>query len=80
MLYTTLIFTLITILVIGSGLHPILERCEVMAKPEEVELEDASQQQQERSQCCSRFKAYIYNFNANYFAPIFIRVQVAQGN
>ena len=35
MLYTTLIFTLITILVIGSGLHPILERCEVMAKPEE---------------------------------------------
>ena len=30
MLYTTLVFTLITILIVGSGLNPVLEKCEVM--------------------------------------------------
>lgn len=34
MLYTTLVFTLITILVIGSCLNPIMANCDVQRKPD----------------------------------------------
>ena len=34
MLYTTLIFTLISILIIGSCLNPIMANCDVQRKPD----------------------------------------------
>ena len=71
MLYTTLVFTLITILLIGSSLHPIMERCEVTRKPlgEEAEPEDQSERK-----CCGYFKDVVTNFNENYFKPLFVRI------
>lgn len=35
MLFTTIVFTLITILLIGSILYPILVRCDVIRKPDD---------------------------------------------
>jgi NhaP-type Na+/H+ or K+/H+ antiporter len=35
MLFTTIVFTLITILLVGSCLYPILVRCDVIRKPDD---------------------------------------------
>lgn len=58
MLSITLIYSLITILIIGSSLNPILARCDVLAKPKnEVEPEETEETEEEsRKRCCGNFK------------------------
>ena len=76
-LYTTMVFTLITILGVGSFLQPILTKCDVMRKPtsERSSLKEMQNEgdEAEREKCCLKGKIYLYNFNVNYFAPFFIR-------
>ena len=56
MLYTTLSFSLITILLIGSGLNPILEKCEVQNKKnepnEEQRRSSVGRIRPEDTRCC----------------------------
>lgn len=76
-LYTTMVFTLITILGVGSFLQPILTTCDVMRKPTSERSNQKEMQNEgdesEREKCCLKGKIYLYNFNVNYFAPFFIR-------
>jgi len=74
MLIITIIYSLITILGVGSILNPIMKRCDVLSKKgsSTQEISDISG---EKKRCCASFKNFIVNFNQQYFAPIFIRSQ-----
>ena len=82
MLSLTLIYALITILVVGSLLNPILDRWTDGVKggvkdanPEaivEANLDDGPEQ---KKKCCSDFKRGLKSFDQKYFAPLFIRKQ-----
>lgn len=73
MLSLTLIYALLTILGIGSILNPLLIKCDVTSKPGEVVDKDAGPEGEGKKRCCQNFKRIVYNFNENFFAPIFIR-------
>lgn len=82
MLSLTLIYALITILVVGSMLNPILDRWTDGVKggvkdaaPEvaaEANLDDGPE---ENKKCCGDFKRGLKSFDQKYFAPLFIRKQ-----
>ena len=79
MLYLTVIYGLITILIVGSILHPVLIKCEVTrgAQPEppsSLQAEPQPKDSSENVRCCKRLKTVLYNFNHVYFAPLFIKV------
>ena len=83
MLFTTMLFTLITILGVGSGLHPFLTWAGVMRTLEpsaDGEGRAGSSVSQaslpERDRCCLKCKRYLYNFNEVYFKPLFVRREV----
>jgi len=80
MLSLTLIYALITILVVGSMLNPILDRWTDGVKggvkdaaPEvAAEGDDGAEP---NKKCCSDFKRGLKSFDQKYFAPLFIRKQ-----
>lgn len=72
MLVITIIYSLLTILGIGSILNPILKKCDVLAKPID-ENEIIEEEAGEKKKCCSNLKNCLIHFNQRYFAPIFIR-------
>ena len=55
MLSITLIYALMTILIVGSSLNPILARCDVLAKPK-GEAEPEETEEESRKRCCGNFK------------------------
>jgi NhaP-type Na+/H+ or K+/H+ antiporter len=83
MLAITLIYSLVTILGIGSILNPILTKCEVRRKPgadqpepEEVNPvtnPDNQDNTGERKRCCQDFKRLVSYLNQHYFSPVFIK-------
>lgn len=78
MLSITLIYSLMTILIIGSSLNPILARCDVLAKPKDSTAPDNSQdieesEEESRKRCCGNFKGILKRFDREYISPIFIR-------
>lgn len=80
MLYLTIIYGLITILIVGSILHPVLVKCEVTKQaqgeaPSSLQAEAQPKDTSEKVRCCKKFKAVMYNFNHVYFAPLFIKVE-----
>jgi solute carrier family 9 (sodium/hydrogen exchanger), member 8 len=58
MLVITIIYALLTILGVGSILNPILEKCDVLAKPQNNER-DQENNFGEQTRCCARFKNWI---------------------
>lgn len=80
MLYLTTIYGLITILIVGSILQPVLVKCEVTKQAEgearsDLQVESQPKDPQEKVRCCKKFKGIMYNFNHVYFAPLFIKVE-----
>lgn len=84
MLYLTIIYGLITILFVGSILHPVLVKCEVTkqsqreapaAAASSLQMDNQPKDSQEKVRCCKKFKSIMYNFNHVYFAPLFIKVE-----
>lgn len=65
-LVTTLVYSLITVLGLGSVLHPVLTWADVMRKPEQGEQEPTKN-------CSNSLKSSLSTFDTNYFAPLFIR-------
>lgn len=67
-LITTLMYSLLTILGFGSILNPVFVRMDVKNKPaplgEEVHQTD---------NCSNRLKKGMASFDANFFAPLFIK-------
>jgi hypothetical protein len=63
MLSITIIYALITILGVGSILHPILHKCEVLSKPlgenYPREEQENMNNEEERKKCCSKFKKMV---------------------
>ena len=72
MLTITLFYALFTILIVGSILNPILERCDVLAK-EETEQIAEEDNEGEQGSCCLKFKKKLVEFDQRWFAPVFIR-------
>jgi len=82
MLSLTLIYALMTILIVGSLLNPILDRWTDGVKggvkdmePEVIAEANPDDGPEERKKCCSDFKRGLKNFDQRYFAPLFIRKQ-----
>ena len=71
-LIDTLLYSLFTILVFGSVLHPLLNKMDVKNKSIVVE-EQIEVLEERRQNCCNRFKQNLSWFDTNYFAPIFIK-------
>lgn len=66
-LANTLVYSLITVLGLGTFLNPVLTWADVMRKPEplgEVEKTD---------NCSNRMKKSLGLFDTDYFAPLFIK-------
>jgi NhaP-type Na+/H+ or K+/H+ antiporter len=70
-LIDTLCFSLVTILIQGSIMNPVLSKCDVKQKPElpgqENDITGTSQN------WFNRFKLRVRNFDNSYFAPLFIK-------
>lgn len=66
-LIDTLLYSFLTILGIGSILHPILVRMDVQRK------DNVDDQRPVTDNCCNRLKARIIRFNSEYFSPLFIK-------
>jgi NhaP-type Na+/H+ or K+/H+ antiporter len=70
----TLLYSFLTILIVGSILNPVLAKCDVKRKtlsPEAlaaIELEDEG-----RQGCCVRFKRTLAEFDHEHFSPLFIK-------
>jgi hypothetical protein len=82
MLSLTLIYALITILIVGSLLNPILERWADGVKggatdenPAAIAEAQPDEGPEQRKKCCADFKRGLKNFDQKYFAPLFIRKQ-----
>jgi sodium/hydrogen exchanger 8 len=82
MLSLTLIYALITILIVGSMLNPILDRWTDGVKggvkdanPEAIAEANPDDGPEGKKKCCSGFKRGLKNFDEKYFAPLFIRKQ-----
>ena len=74
MLTITLFYALFTILIVGSILNPILERCDVLAKEgSEEQVPDEDINEGEKGNCCLKFKKKLVEFDQRWFAPVFIR-------
>ena len=76
-----MIYSLMTILGIGSALNPILDKCGVLQQsPSENELEDLTNDSQrndtnsvetKKCKCCHRLKSMLFNMDRKYLMPIF---------
>ena len=65
-LITTLVYSLITILGLGTVLHPVLTWADVKNKPKPASENDES------NNCINRVKNSLSSFDTNYFSPLFI--------
>jgi hypothetical protein len=65
-LVTTLVYSLITILGLGTGLYPFLTYMDVKNKP-------ADKEPDQTPNCSNRAKQAISRFDTYYFSPLFIK-------
>lgn len=72
-LIDTLIYSMITILGIGSILNPVLTRLDVKRKDSVVELDDLNDPEDKKKSCISSVKTKIRRFDNETFAPLFIK-------
>lgn len=80
MLVITLLYSMFTILGISTFLHPIMNKCGVTKKKEEVEPERTETEKELIEQvrkskedgCCMRFKHRMSMFDMYYFSPLFV--------
>ena len=70
-LIDTLLYSYITVLIIGSILNPLLSKLGVKQKPrEETELAEVVEEQ---NNCFNRLKKRFRHFDSQYFSPLFIK-------
>ena len=74
-LIDTLIYSLITILGIGSCLNPVLDRLGVKRVRAEEAADDLQEDNDNRRKdgCCAKLKTKIRHFDNETFAPLFIK-------
>jgi NhaP-type Na+/H+ or K+/H+ antiporter len=65
-LVTTLVYSLITILGLGTALYPFLNYMDVKNKPNKNEIDSTPN-------CSNKAKAAISRFDTYYFSPLFIK-------
>ena len=71
-LIDTLIYSLLTILGIGSCLNPVLERLGVKRR-DAPEVVDTEEKRNRPKNCCGRVKSKIREFDNGTFSPLFIK-------
>ena len=62
MLIITIIYSLISVLITGSALNPVLRKCDVLTKPDLGESQIQSEEG-ENKKCCSGFKKLVSRFH-----------------
>ena len=73
-LYTTILFGLFTILIIGSALNPLLERLNVKQTREMTMVRmDTDEVTGSQQRCFNRFKKMLNNFDTYDFRPHFTK-------
>lgn len=71
-LIDTLLYSFLTILGIGSILHPILTRMDVVRKDPDPNAEEEPEAEV-RSNCSNKLKTKIQTFDRTYFSPLFVK-------
>ena len=71
-LIVTLLYSFITILGVGSVLHPVLTACDVKRKVVDPDLVPEIAYES-KDGCCQRFKKRMVTFDRDYFSPLFIK-------
>jgi NhaP-type Na+/H+ or K+/H+ antiporter len=69
----TLVFSLLTILVIGTFLNPILSKLDVKQDEEVSKVLEDNQVLGKQTNCFNKFKKLIRDFDSLYFSPLFIK-------
>ena len=72
-LIDTLIYSMITILGIGSILNPVLEKMGVKQTEEDTNNKTEQEKDTRPPNCCQRIKTRIRYFDNDTFAPLFIK-------
>ena len=72
-LIDTLIYSMITILGIGSILNPVLEKMGVKQTEEDTNNKTEQEKDNRPPNCCQRIKTRIRYFDNDTFAPLFIK-------
>lgn len=71
-LIDTLLYSFITILIIGSFLNPLLAKMDVKRKPIDANA-SMEEENNEGTGCCVRFKRRLAEFDHEHFSPLFIK-------
>lgn len=70
----TLVFSLLTILVIGTFLNPILSKLDVKQQDDDrMKNMDSNQVLGNQTNCFNKFKRVVRDFDSLYFSPLFIK-------
>ena len=69
----TLLISLITILIFGTVMNPVMERMDVMSKRVVGNLDNSLEDENQSAKGCSKLKLTLSRWETNYFSPLFIK-------